>query len=353
MAEGTDDEDKTEEPSPKKLREAREKGQVVQSKEVNTWVILFTATLLLGWVSVSTSERLVEIIKEFLERPHSFSMDGGSIANLMSSLAVELLIILGPIMLAFFLAAGLSSFAQVGPLVSTQSLEPSLDKVNPLKGFKKVFGQRAWIEFIKAFLKMILVGVITTAILTPIFDKAPGMVGIYPHRMMEILLDETNQLLVAVLSILFVFAVLDYGVQRYQMMKQLRMSRQELKDEYKQTEGDPHIKARLRELRMQRSRKRMMTKVPDATVIITNPTHFAIALEYNTDKAGAPIVVAKGQDRIALKIRELAKENNVPIVENKPLARAMYDNAELDQEIPEEHFKAVAEIISYVMTLKR
>jgi flagellar biosynthesis protein FlhB len=353
MAEGADDEDKTEEPSPKKLREAREKGQVVQSKEINTWVILFTTTLLLAWLSVSTAERLSEILKEFIERPHSFSMDGASIVKLMGSLAVELLKLIGPIMLAFFLAAGLSSFAQVGPLISTQSLEPSLDKVNPLKGFKKVFGQRAWIEFIKAFLKMVLVGVITTMILIPIFDKAPGMVGIYPHRMMEILLEETNQLLIAVLSILFVFAILDYGVQRYQMMKQLRMSRQELKDEYKQTEGDPHIKARLRELRMQRSRKRMMTKVPDATVIITNPTHYAIALEYDTKKSGAPVVVAKGLDRIALKIRELATENNVPIVENRPLARAMYETAELDQEIPEEHFKAVAEIISYVYSLKK
>lgn len=353
MAEGTDDEDKTEEPSAKKLREAREKGQVAQSKEVNTWVILLTATLLMGTSAISVGQNLTVNLVEFIAAPHQFNMDAGSVRDILSNVAVELGRVIGLPMLAFFGAAGLASFAQVGPMYSTQSLEPSLDKISPMKGAKRVFGSRAWIEFVKALVKMILVGTVTTMIMIPIFDEAPGMVGLSPSRMIEVLLSETHQLLVAVLSVLFVFASLDYGVQRYQLMQQLRMSKQELKDEYKQTEGDPHIKGRLRELRMKRARKRMMANVPKASVIITNPTHYAIALEYNQEKNSAPIVTAKGQDRIALRIREIARENNVPIVENRPLARAMYDNAELDMEIPEEHYKAVAEIISYVLSLKK
>lgn len=353
MAEGADDEDKTEEPSAKKLREAREKGQVAQSKEINTWVILLTATLLMGMMAVNIGQQLTANLVEFIAAPHKFNMDAGSIKDILTNMTIELVQVMGIPMIVFFFAAGLASFAQVGPMYSTQSLEPSIDKIDPLKGAKRVFGSKAWIEFAKALIKMILVGIVTTMIMIPIYDEAPGMVGLTPSRMIEVMLDETHQLMVAVLCVLFVFAALDYGVQRYQMMKQLRMSKQELKDEYKQTEGDPHIKMRLRELRMKRARKRMMANVPNASVIITNPTHFAIALEYNQEKSSAPIVTAKGQDKIALRIREIARENNVPIIENKPLARAMYDNAELDMEIPEEHYKAVAEIISYVFSLKK
>lgn len=354
MAEGgSEDEDKTEDPTPKKLREAREKGQVAQSREVNTWLILFTATMLIGIVGGGISERLGDMLKEFIVRPHSFNTDAQSIADIMGYAVLDTVKIIGFPLALFFVVAGLASFIQVGPMVSTESITPKLEKIDPLKGAKRVFGSRAWIEFIKALLKMILVGAVTTVILLPIFADSPGMVGIFPHQMMDILQTETRQLLIGVLSILFVFAALDYGVQRYQLMKQLRMSRQELKDEYKQTEGDPHIKARLRELRMQRARKRMMANVPKASVVITNPTHFAIALQYEQEKNAAPMVVAKGQDRIALKIREIAQENKVPIVENPPLARAMYDNVEIDQEIPEQHYKAVAEIISYVFSLKR
>ena len=353
MAESGDDEDKTEDPTPKKLREAREKGQVAQSKEINTWVILFTATVLIGTVSAGIGDQLSGTLKELIARPESFNTDAHSIRDLMHNMIVEVLQMIGMPLLAFFIAAGLATFLQVGPMYSTESLTPKFEKIDPLKGAKRVFGSRAWIEFAKALIKMILVGWVTTVVLLPIFADAPSMVGIFPHRMMEILREETRHLLIAVLSILFVFAGLDYGVQRFQLNKQLKMSRQELKDEYKQAEGDPHIKARLRELRMQRARKRMMSNVPRASVVITNPTHYAIAMEYNQEKSGAPIVVAKGHDRIALKIREVAEANSVPIVENPPLARAMYDNVEIDQEIPEQHYKAVAEIISYVMALKR
>jgi flagellar biosynthetic protein FlhB len=353
MAEGSESDDKTEEPSAKKLREARENGQVAQSREINTWVILFTAMILLSWVGMHVGETLSLNLKQFIARPESFVMDKAGIANILVNMTKDFLSTMGPPLFIFFIGAGAASFIQIGPMFSAHSMVPNLDKINPMKGAARVFGSRAWIEFIKALVKMILVSAVGTIILIPIFSKAPALIGIDTSAMLEDLQNETHRLLIGVLSILAVFAGLDYGVQRFQLMKQLRMSKQELKDEYKQSEGDPHIKARLRELRMKRARKRMMANVPRASVIITNPTHYAIALEYNQEKSSAPIVTAKGVDRIALRIREVAKENDVPIVENRPLARAMYDNAELDEEIPEEHYKAVAQIISYVYSLKR
>lgn len=350
---GPDEEDKTEEPSAKKLRESREKGQVAQSREVNTWVILLAATLLIALTSGQIAEDLSVMLRVFIAQPHAYSTDGQAITDIFTETIFGMVKIIGLPLLVFFIVAGLSSFIQVGPLISTESMKPSLDKINPLKGAKRIFGSKGWIEFAKAFIKMMLVGSIATVIMVPIFDKAPGMVGLFPADMLHLLQLEANKLLIGVLSVLFIFAALDYGIQRFQLNKKLRMSRQELKDEYKQTEGDPHIKGRLRELRIQRARKRMMANVPNASVIITNPTHFAIALEYNKEKAGAPLVIAKGLDAVALRIREVAKEHNIPIIENPPLARSMYDTAELDEEIPEQHYKAVAEIISYVYSMKR
>ena len=227
MSEGqaTDDEDKTEEPSYKKLREARERGQVAQSREVNTWVILFTACVLLVWLATWMGQSLSVVMKELIAQPHSFAMDEKSVGRLMSSMSAEVFRILGVPLVIFFIAAAASSIVQVGFLISYESLKPNLEKLDPLKGAKRVFGGKAWIEFAKAFIKMILVGSVTTIILLPIFDDAPGMVGFTPTAMMSALTDETRRLLTGVLSVLFIFAALDYGIQRFQLNKQLRMSR--------------------------------------------------------------------------------------------------------------------------------
>jgi flagellar biosynthesis protein FlhB len=353
MAEESSDEDKTEEPSQKKLREAREKGQIPQSREVNTWVMLFTATLLLVWMGTWFAENMTEMLRQFIAQPHAFDMSAGGVGDMFMMTSAEMARIAGIPVIVFLVIGVLASLAQTGPVISGHSLTPDLEKINPLKGMKRIFGARAWQELIKAILKVLIVGGVTSVIIWPVMNDAVSMVGISIPAITELLHEDTRRLLVAVVSVLFVFAAADYGLQYFQIMKQLRMSKQEIKDEYKQTEGDPHIKARLRELRMQRARKRMMAQVPTADVVITNPTHFAIALEYKQDKSGAPVVVAKGLDRIALKIREIAKDNEVPIVENPPLARALYDTVELDEEIPEQHYKAVAEIISYVFSLNR
>ncbi len=352
MAEGGDEE-KTEDPTDKKLREAREKGQVAHSREVNTWVMLSTGAIVLTSIGVWLAGRVGDIMKEFIAKPHAFALDGGGVARLMEYTVIEIFgLVLVPLAI-FFVAAFIAGFMQVGPLMTTEPITPKLEKIDPIKGAKRLFGTRGLVEFVKAFFKMLLVGVISFIVLWPIYEDAHGMVGIEIPDILGFILTETRRLFIAVCTVFFVLAVMDFIWQKMQMTKQLRMSRQEIKDEYKQSEGDPHIKARLRQLRVERARKRMMLKVPTADVVVTNPTHYAIAMEYKQDKSGAPVVVAKGLDKIALRIREIAKENDVPIVENPPLARALYDTVELDEEIPETHYKAVAEIISYVFSLKR
>jgi flagellar biosynthetic protein FlhB len=353
MAEGGDQEDKTEEPTPKKQREAREKGQVAQSREVNTFVMLFVSALLILTMGVWMSERLSDLIVGFIAQPEIYPTDGNAVTDILMATFSETFGVIAIFLGGLFIAGLVAGFAQVGPMMSTESLMPSLDKINPMKGFSRIFGKKAWIEFLKGVAKMIIVGSIATVILIPIFNQAPSMIGMTIPAMIDSLLGETKSLFIGVLSFLFVLAVADYGIQYFQLQKTLRMSLQEIKDEYKQTEGDPHIKARLRQIRLERARKRMMAAVPDADVIITNPTHFSIALQYDQSTGSAPKVVAKGQDLIALKIREIAKANDITIVENKPLARALFDTVDLDEEIPEEHYKAVAEIISYVYSLRR
>jgi flagellar biosynthetic protein FlhB len=352
MSEGGDEE-KNEDPTDKKLREAREKGQVAHSREVNTWVILSTGAILIASSSLWLCNRLAEILREFLAQPHAVSMDGGALATLLTQSFGEIFGLLMVPLGILCIAAFLSGFMQTGPLLTTEPIIPKFEKLDPIKGAKRLFGPKSWVEFIKAFLKLSIVGTVTTIVLWPIYNDAIGMVGLEVTSIIDFLIEVAHRLFIAVCSVLFVFAAIDYTWQRIQMNKQLMMSKQEIRDEYKQSEGDPHIKARLRQLRLERARTRMMLKVPTADVVITNPTHFAVAMEYKQDKSGAPVVVAKGQDNIALKIREIAKENNVPIVENPPLARALFDTVELDQEIPEQHYKAVAEIISYVFSLKR
>ena len=353
MAEGGDQEDKTEEPTPKKQREAREKGQVAQSREVNTFVMLFTSALIILTMGLWMSDRLGDLLTGFIAQPEIYPTDGGALIDTVMQVFRESFVIISIMLGGLFIAGIIAGFAQVGPLLSTESLAPKLDKINPIKGFTRIFGKKAWIEFLKGVAKLVIVAAITTVILMPIFDSAPGMIGMTIPAMIDSLFSEVKSLFIGVLSFLFVLAVADYAIQYFQLQKTLRMSLQEIKDEYKQTEGDPHIKARLRQIRLERARKRMMAAVPEADVVVTNPTHFSVALQYDQATSHAPKVVAKGQDLIALRIREIAKENDVTIIENKPLARALFDTVDLDEEIPEEHYKAVAEIISYVYSLKR
>ncbi|WP_420404683.1 flagellar biosynthesis protein FlhB [Nisaea sp.] len=343
--------DKTEEASARKLAQAREKGQVLSSKEVNNFAILLGATLVVGLVGPFLMQGMAESLLIFIERPDMIDVAGSGAVMIDMLLGVGLAI--APALGLLVVLAALGILMQIGWMMSPESIQPKLEKISPISGAKRLFSLKSVVELLKGVVKMILVGFVAFLIVSPEFSRIELMV----QMDIKELLDETHmvaiKVFIGVLAVAAVIAVVDYLYQRYEFMNQMKMSKQEVRDEHKQTEGDPHVKARLRQLRMERARTRMIAEVPKATVVITNPTHYAIALKYEMDEMSAPRVVAKGVDAVALKIREVANENEVPIVENRPLARALYDNAEIDEEIPEEYYKAVAEVISYVFKMNQ
>lgn len=355
MADGEDpSEDKEEEPTQKKLNETREKGQVAMSRELNNWVILAASLALIVWMSGAMMARLLPMLQNFIARPDQISIEtSGGVGDILWQASVETLQALLPPLGMIFVLGFIISFVQVGPMLTTEPLTPKWSKLSPIAGLGRLLSKKTVVEFLKSLAKLAIIGFVVANAIKPFLASGDATIDMAPMALMAILREEARTIFVAVLSVYFVFALGDYAWQRYTFSQQLKMSKQEIKDEYKQSEGDPKIKAKLAQLRQQRARKRMIQRVPEADVIITNPTHFAIALKYDREKMGAPMVIAKGMDLIALKIREIAKENNVPIQENPPLARGLFDAVEVDQEIPEQFYKAVAEIISYVFNLKK
>lgn len=354
MADGGEEDDasKTEDPTPKKLDESRKKGQVALSREVNNWVMLFTGTIVVLAIGPGVMTALKNHMKLYIEKAHLVpAMPGGagfvfgqSFTEVLSILAVPLIILL--------IAAFMGPFLQIGPLFAPEIIKPDISKVSVFKGVKRLFSIRSLMEFVKGLLKIGIIGVVGVILLKPFYGQAEHFIGLPIPIVLNELQGLVLRLMSGILVVLLVVAVVDLVYQRFEHHKKMRMTKQELKDEYKQTEGDPHVRAKLRQLRQEKAQSRMMQSVPDADVIITNPTHFSIALKYNPDEMDAPVVVAKGIDELAMRIREVAKENDIPLVENRPLARILFDKVDIDAVIPEEHYKAVAEIISYVFQLK-
>lgn len=347
-----DDSQKTEDPTPKKLQEAREKGEVAKSQEIGHWFMLFAFALGIGVMAPYLAEKVLTTLRPFIERPHSFELSAGGVRDLIVEALVGVGLAMLPLLGIVVVLAIAGNLLQTGIIISSEPIKPKLSKLSPLAGFKRIFGSRALVEFAKGLLKITLVGVAVTMVLWPQRDRFIGLVRVDLPDLLGFLQGVALKEMIAVLAIMAIIAGLDYLFQRFQFIKQLRMSRQEIRDEMKQSEGDPLIKAKLRQIRMERSRKRMMAAVPEADVVVTNPTHYAVALKYDAEDMAAPRVVAKGVDHLAQRIREIALENGVPLYENRPLARALYANVDLDEEIPAEHYKAVAEIIGYVMRLK-
>jgi len=347
-----DDSQKTEDPTPKKLEDARRKGQVALSREINNWVMLLAGTIVALAMMPSALEDLAVLLRTYFERAHDLpSVPGGMQFVVVEALKHILVILILPL-LFLVAAAFLGPFIQIGPLFAPQIIQPELSKISPIKGFGRLFSMRSLVEFVKGILKILIIGAVGTLILMPFFGSVDHMVGLSVPMAMDEIKTLVMKLMIGILVVLFVIAVLDLLYQRYEHFKQMRMTKQELKDEYRQSEGDPHVKAKLRQLRQERARARMMQAVPTADVVITNPTHYSVALKYNPDENDAPIVVAKGVEELALRIREVARENDVMILPNPPLARVLFETVEVDEMIPAEHYKAVAEIISYVFRLK-
>lgn len=350
--ESQDESQKTEEPTHKRLQDALKRGQIFSSKEVSNLAILMVLALALALIFPVMFKKTAYNMAPFIQSPHRFAMDMGNIQILFTDIFLIGLAIMGMIGGAAIVAALVSNFMQHDLVFSAEPMKPKLEKISILKGFKRIFSMKSVVEFVKGLLKITLMGAIGLYAAWPhqgYLQQLPNYELIESLQFIDAIL---IRMLIGICSAMVMLAIIDYLYQRFEYIKSMRMSRKEIKDEYKEQEGDPHIKAKIKSIRMERARKRMMAAVPEADVVVTNPTHYAVAMKYETGKMPAPMVVAKGVDQIALNIREVAERNNVPLVENRPLARALYDNVEIDEIIPEEHYQAVAEIISYVYKLK-
>jgi flagellar biosynthetic protein FlhB len=347
-----DESQQTEEPTAKRLEQAREQGDVIKSMEVTGFVVLAGSTLALAMLGKQTMVGLAGLLTMFLEQPDQLAVDGAGLSLLMHHLLVRVGIVLAPLFGVFALAAIAGHVLQSLPGFTPSKLAPDFSKVSPMAGFKRLFGLDGWMNLVKGLAKIAIVGIAVWTQLWPargmlslILDQSPGgLIADMGYLLFKVL--------IAALSALAVIAAADYFLQRMQFMKRNRMSKQEIKEEFRQNEGDPHVKAKIRQLRQERSRQRMMARVPEATVVLMNPTHYAVALQYKSGEMAAPICVAKGVDALALRIRAVAEDNDVPVIENPPLARALHASVELDEPVPPEHYKAVAQVIGYVMRLQ-
>ncbi|MBN9348463.1 MAG: flagellar biosynthesis protein FlhB [Devosia sp.] len=346
-----DQESKTEDPSQKKLDDAQKKGDVVKSQEVNNWFMIAGSGLLFAMMAAPTTTGLADSLKMLMANADQFEIGGAALNAFMSDLAFTILLVaLVPLAVLgiFGIAANL---VQHRPLLSVEPITPKLSKINPIEGAKRMFGTEALVNFLKGLVKIGVVGGIVFAVIWPERDRFETMVMVDPALLLPDFQALGLKIFGAVVAIVTVIALADYVYQRNRWWNRLKMTVQEVRDEYKQMEGSPEIKGRIRAIRNERSRQRMMANVPNATVVITNPTHFAVALKYDKDMP-APICVAKGADDVAFRIREMAKEHDVPVVENPPLARALFATVDIDETIPTEHFKAVAQVIGFVMRMR-
>lgn len=355
MSEGggsEDNEDRTLEPTQRRLEEAIKRGDVARSVEVNTWFVLFGLTLAVMLTLAPAANILVKHLTPYFASSYQLSLDstGFMSVGLQTFYAVIGALML-PVGMALFLALG-GAMSQGRLIWTAEPLTPKFSKLSPMAGFKRIYGKEAWVQFIKGLLKIVIVGTLCVYVLWSDHDRLESMARVDTITMLPIMQAMSIKLLIGVLSLFTVVAGIDYLYQRMSWLQRNRMTIKEMKEEYKESEGSPEIKAKIRQIRVARSRKRMMANVPTATVIITNPTHFAVALKYESGMQ-APVCVAKGVDSLALRIRALAEEHKVSIVENPPLARALHASAEIDEEIPLEHYKAVAQVIGYVTRLRR
>jgi len=352
VAEDQDQSQKTEEPTEKKLRDAQKKGEVVKSQEVGHWFVLAAGVVLIGILGPKMMTDLAGLLSQYLAQPHLMSTDGPAFPDAMANLFERILIIVALPMGIIVLAAIGSNVIQHQPVFTAERMKPKLDKISPAKGFKRLFGTTALVNFAKGIAKLLIVGAVGFLIVWPKHETLAADIMKDLSQFMPFVQQLSLEMMGGVLAVLAVIAGLDFIYQKYDFMKRQRMTKQEVKDEHKQTEGDPHVRSKLRQIRMERGRQRMMAAVPEATVVIANPTHYAVALQYEMGQASAPVCVAKGVDAVALRIRRVAEENEVPVIENPPLARSLYGLMEIDDQIPPEQYKAVAEVISYVMRQK-
>jgi flagellar biosynthetic protein FlhB len=346
------DTDRSEDPTQKRLDDALARGDVVKSQEVSTWFVIAGGTLVLAGFAGSMGGGLMTTMKGVIANAHQIPVDGRGLIAVMLRVEREVLAAVAIPIVLLALAAILGNMIQHRLVWTTEPLKPQLSKISPLAGLKRMFSKQALANFAKGLAKIVVLGAVMFALLWPQRHRLEGLVQIEVLGTLSLTRTLALDMLGAVVAILAFVAAADYLFQYRQWYERQKMSLREMREEFKQSEGDPLIKAKIKQLRQGRMRKRMIAAVPKASVVITNPTHYAVALQYERGME-APVCVAKGVDALALKIREVASEHAIPVVENPPLARALHAAVEVDREIPPAHYKAVAEVIGYVMRLRR
>ncbi|MBL0716891.1 MAG: flagellar biosynthesis protein FlhB [Desulfosarcina sp.] len=349
---GESDQEKTEQPTSKKLSKARQEGQVAVSKEVPSVLILLFSLCIFFFAGSWMFVRLINCMKELLQNICVVSMGAISLRLLLLHIFKEIITILAPLMTAVVFAGVIGNIAQFGFLFTGKPLTPKFSKMNPVKGMKKLFSLKSYVELVKMLLKTGAVGGVAFMMVKKEAENFPLLIGMDVWEILVFIGQVSFDICFYTCVVLILLAALDFAFQKWQHIKGLKMTKQEVKDEAKQSEGDPKIKSRIRSAQMEMARRRMMDAIPEATVIITNPTRLAIALQFDAKKMTAPRVTAKGSGFIAERIREIAREHNIPIVEEKPLARTLYKSVEIDDLIPVTLYQAVAEILAYVYKLK-
>jgi flagellar biosynthetic protein FlhB len=347
-----DQESRTEKATSKRRGEARNKGQVARSQEIGNVILLLAALLFFKWFGGYFMDRLMVFTQVILENFHRYDVSDVNIQHLFLSTMYTVAQALWPLMLVLMVVGLASNIAQVGFQITTEPLTPKFDKFNPISGIKKLFSVRSLVELAKAIVKILIVGLVgyvtiknRYADFVPLMDMDVGQIFYFIRHVVFVLIFR-------IVLVLLILAALDYAYQRYDYEKNLKMTKQEIKDERKQAEGDPQIKARIRRTQLEFARRRMMEAVPEAAVVITNPVHLALALKYEEDDMDAPQVVAKGQRLLAERIKEIARDHDIPVIENRELAQALYPTVEVGDFIPEQFYRAVAEVLSYVYRLK-
>ncbi len=354
MAENQDGQERTEQPSPKRLQDAKDRGQVAKSQELNTVAVLITGMLAFKAGSALFASTLNRFMITTYHESSFMEITVQSLPGQAIDFMKVFATLIMPVMGFIVVAAVASNLAQVGFFIAKKALTPKFSKINPMSGLKRIFSARSLVELVKGLLKIAILGLISYWVINKYRDAFLFL----PHRtvseivsfLMEVLFDLTLKVGVALL----LMAIADYAYQRYEHIKSLKMTKEEVKEEFKQYEGSPVIKKRIKEEQIKLTRSRMFQQVPEATVVVTNPTHIAVALKYDPQtSADAPQVIAKGKLKIAERIKQIARDNDVPVIENKPLARGLYESCEIGMEIPVEFYQAVAEILSQIYQTRR
>ncbi len=345
--------EKTEAPSEKRRSESREKGTVAKSSEVNSVLVLITSMFLLQTCGEWMMENITDITLRYIRMISHPRMDYASLVACVNDLIWVTAKVSLPVVLGVMVIGVVANLIQVGFLFTLQPLQPKLEKINPIAGFGRLFSMRSLVETIKSLVKIGIIGYVAYASIAPRYSEFLTLADASVGGIWLFTIKFTYTIVWRIILVLIVIALLDYLYQRFEFEKSLKMTQEEVKEERKQMEGDPHIKGRIRSLQREMARRRMMSAIPQATVVVTNPTHLAIAIMYTPETMETPKIIAKGKRLIAQKIKSIAAEHAIPIVEDKPLARAMYDKVNVGDDVPVDFFNAVAEILAYVFRLKR